>query len=297
MKTEDKRNQIKSWFTTPNPQELQEPQEPQELPDQVPSAFEKGSLTFVVCFIVWLFIAFIVWIAQFNWYDYLLASIFVLILLILMTIIMPIRTYIKTKKENRKAKAEAKAKYDAAKAEAKAEYDAAKAKYDALPSTDQMIQWLEEDLENIKMSTLEKARLDKGELEADTVLVRVPIGADGTPISGPNLSRYWHLTILYIGRLSIVVYKCDYNWLSDGLSNESTAEYFYRDVVAVEATSGRFAGINISLRDGNSVGIVLNGQDSEESSNELFKAAGSIRRLLKDEGLKSHLHLTKKDEG
>ena len=285
MQTENKRNQIKAWFTTPNPQE------PQEFTYQMSSAFKKGCKTFVVCFLVYFLV--LLSLAGRGAFDrsheWLFAHTLLIIMLIIMTIIMtimPIRTYIKTKKENRKAKAEAKAKYDAAKAE-----------YDALPSTDQMIQWLEEDLENIKMSALEKTGLDESELEGDTVLVREPIGDDGTPISETNLSRYWHLTILYIGRLSIVVYKCNYHWLSDGLSNVSSGEYFYRDVVAVEATSGRFAEINISLRDGNSVGIVLNGQDSEESSNELFMAAGSIRRLLKDEGLKSHLHLTTKDEG
>ncbi len=129
-------------------------------------------------------------------------------------------------------------------------YTKAKARYDARPSTEQMIQWLQEDLEELKEKSLEKARLDESETIAESVILKGPIwwSVPGTGIEEEDIQRgktdtqeylysHWNLMILHIAENSAAVYECLYAWPSDGLYRESTSEYFYEDIVRVSTSS------------------------------------------------------------
>lgn len=130
-------------------------------------------------------------------------------------------------------------------------YTKAKARYDARPPTQQMTQWLQEDLEALKEKSLEKMRLDESETIAETLILKGPIwwaipGLDQKEILRGNtgntdgqgyLYSFWDIVILHIGENSLAVYKCAYNWPRNHPTNEGTSEYFYQDIVAVKTGS------------------------------------------------------------
>ena len=283
MQTEDKRDQIKSWFTTPKGW----------MGDMSPPISQGGC--FLVLSVIFLSIIIIIIISQWSYAAHfgwlvLFREFFLSPLGMIfggMSIITGV-LYIAAQAKYITAKA----KYNARKAEAKA-------KYDARSSTDQMIQWLEEDLETIKENSLHKIGLDESEIVAEPLLVEAPIRVkssakvsaktSGKPFRimteyGYYLSRVWDITILYIGEKSFVLYQCRYDWTSDESLSESIAEYLYRDIATVERTSVKFSEIIIIImNNGTRVQINLNGQNHEELSSRADKAARSIRRLLKDQ--------------
>ncbi len=125
-------------------------------------------------------------------------------------------------------------------------YTKAKARYDARPSTEQMTEWLQEDLEVLKEKSLEKIALDETETIAESVILKGPIWwkPRGTKIEEEDIQRgktdaeeylysHWNLMILHIAENSAAVYECLYAWSSDGRYSESTSEYFYEDIVRV----------------------------------------------------------------
>ena len=307
MQAEGKYNQIASWFNTPEPLTTETPEPPTPTPPKTVGVGKSivdfffriiGFFLWVVIFytilwiIGWIILEIIIRIPWFmdmvskDVYD-MESSLVVGLTLIILAIILTI-IFVAIPKAREKAKV--KAEYDAAKVEAKAEYDAAKVKYDALPSVSQMEQWLEEDLENLKKGALQKTGLDEESeiLAEQPIITRVP-SSEWRPRS-PKASEHkhylfpiWYLTILYTSDRSIVVYNCEYDWGDNRLFSESTTEYFYKDIVAVERRSMGFDEIiNISMSNGSSVGIALNGQGSTELSSRVDKAAQGIRRLLKD---------------
>ncbi len=125
-------------------------------------------------------------------------------------------------------------------------YTKAKARYEARPSTDQMTQWLQEDLELLKEKTFENMNLDEeDETIADSLILKGPIWwADSSELDEEEIWRgktdgqeylysVWAITILHIANNSLVVYYCDYNWTRDRVTNETTREYFYQDIGTV----------------------------------------------------------------
>ncbi len=126
-------------------------------------------------------------------------------------------------------------------------YTKAKARYEARPPTQQMTEWLQEDLEALKEKSLEKMRLDESETIAESVILKGPIwwgvpgldeeeilrGTTGNADGQGYLYSFWDIVILNIGENSLAVYKCAYNWPRNHPTNESTSEYFYQDIVAV----------------------------------------------------------------
>ncbi|MYB94691.1 hypothetical protein F4054_12645 [Candidatus Poribacteria bacterium] len=125
-------------------------------------------------------------------------------------------------------------------------YIKAKTKYDARPSTDQMIQWLQEDLEALKERSLEMLTLDEENevIAEESVILKGPIwwkvsGLDESTIQRGKtdgqgfLYSYWEIIILHAAENSLAVYSCEFNWPRNQRRNESTAEYFYQDIVSV----------------------------------------------------------------
>ena len=98
-----------------------------------------------------------------------------------------------------------------------------------------------------------------------------------------HLFPIWHLTILFICRRSIVIYRCEYNWSNNRLFNQSRPEYFYSDMGGIERQSAGFDEIlRIHLSGGKSEEIVLNEEGCPEPSNRADMAARAIRSRIKD---------------
>jgi len=130
-------------------------------------------------------------------------------------------------------------------------YTKAKARYDARPSTEQMTQWLQEDLEKLKDMSLDKMTLDESETIAESVILKGPIWWAESRLDEEEILRgktegqeylysIWDLMILHIAENSLAVYSCKYNWPSDQPNKESTSEYFYEDIVRVSTSSEEF---------------------------------------------------------
>ena len=125
-------------------------------------------------------------------------------------------------------------------------YMKAKARYSARPSTDQMGQWLQEDLETLKEKSLERMTLDASETIAESVVLKGPIWwADpdseldeseilrGKTDGQDYLYSCWNISILHITENFLAIYECEYNWPRNSPTNEGTKEYFYQDIVTI----------------------------------------------------------------
>ena len=266
MQAEEKYNQIASWFNTPEPGPEPKP------PGSSPRIWSIVSLLITIILFITGIISLLIGAA----FD-----------LIMVTLIIVAVFYVVQSSEWKKAKKEWE--------EGKKRWAEAAVKYHALPSVSQMEQWMEEDLENLKKGALQQTGLDEeSEIVADEVITRVPASetmeqefeyhqSEWRPTSKHYLFPIWHLTILFICRRSIAIYRCEYNWSNNRLFNESTAEYFYSDMGGIERQSVGFDEIiSIRLNGGKSEEIVLNEQGCPEPSNRADMAARAIRRLIKN---------------
>ena len=285
MQAEEKYNQIASWFNTPEPSPEPKP------PGLSPRIWSIVSLLITIILLITGIIFFLID-ARFD--------------LVIYSLIIVASFYIIKRSEWNVAKEEWE--------EAKNRWEEAVAKYDALPSVSQMEQWLEEDLENLKKGALQQTGLDEeSEIVGEQpVIMRARVRPSETREQGfenhqserrPRQSKasewsprstkatehkhylfpIWYLTILYICRRSIAIYRCEYNWSNNRLFNESTAEYFYSDMGGIERQSVGFDEIiRIRLNGGKSEEIVLNEVGCPEPSNRADMAARAIRRLIKN---------------
>jgi hypothetical protein len=112
------------------------------------------------------------------------------------------------------------------------------------PSDAQVDEWFKEDITEITEKALERVGLDESQL------VRAPI-----PVTGPILwetngvpsdDLLWkkgedgiirfavnRVTIVFLSKIVLAAYACDFNFLKDVTLNETTKEYHYNDIVSV----------------------------------------------------------------
>ena len=109
------------------------------------------------------------------------------------------------------------------------------------PSDKKMDDWLDIDLENITKRALKKISLNEDELVSDTVYVIGPrfwdIGGAkiGIRKGKDNYIRYTPVgvTIIFFTQHQLVGYQCALDLHTGNSLNESSDEFFYKDVVAV----------------------------------------------------------------
>jgi len=109
------------------------------------------------------------------------------------------------------------------------------------PDDKKMDEYIAEDLSQAKIKSLQKTSIDESELVSESVVVTGPRfwntggseilykkGADGmlrfTPIN---------ISVLHMTQHQIVSYQCSLDLTTGNYLNESTDEYFYKDVVSV----------------------------------------------------------------
>jgi len=178
-----------------------------------------------------------------------------------------------------------------------------------LASESDLDKWLEEDIQAIiKDRPFNKLGISKDDLVAESMLVVGPIywyvnGFDQNDIlakegkDGFNRFTAWTVQLFMFTENYLCSYKCDYNWLKNTYINESTNEFFYKDVVSVKTDTVSSAH---TLKDGqqmvhseafqlkltgDEVTVITNDASLKTSSamtSKAEKAVQSIRVMLRD---------------
>jgi hypothetical protein len=120
--------------------------------------------------------------------------------------------------------------------------------YKKMPTEEQMDQWINEDLTATKLKSLKKTGIDSSELVHDQIVIVGPrledqAGADWHIKKGKdNVLRYTpiNVTILNMTANQLIAYNCCLDITTGNQLNESTDEYFYKDVVSVSTKTSSF---------------------------------------------------------
>jgi hypothetical protein len=178
-----------------------------------------------------------------------------------------------------------------------------------LPSEVQLDQWLEEDIQSvIKDRPYDKLGVLKEDLVAESLLVVGPIFWNISGFSQEDIltkkgkdgfNRYttWTIQVFAFTENYLCSYKCHYNWLKNTYINESTNEFFYKDVVSVktDTISSAYTLMNgqrlvhseafqLKLA-GDEITVITNDASLNTSSvmvSKAEKAVQSIRAMLRD---------------
>lgn len=174
-------------------------------------------------------------------------------------------------------------------------YKKAKERYDARPTDSQMDIWLYEDFQGIiEKNPLPKLGLDKSELVSESLVVPGPVfwnvsGFNSDEIKrrmgNDNYFRYtiWTVQIFVFTENFLGSYKCYYNWLRDTVINESTNEFFYKDVVSVKTDTESTAF------------TLMNGERLEHAQSFQLNLSGdSVKVIIDDSSLKTSSEMTSK---
>jgi len=109
------------------------------------------------------------------------------------------------------------------------------------PTDEQMDEWLDEDLKTLEKKAIDKMGTDESELVAESVQITGPRfwGIGGAKIQykkgNDNIIRFSPLgiTVINFAQNQLLAYSCVYDFTTGKALNESTDEYFYKDVVSV----------------------------------------------------------------
>jgi hypothetical protein len=178
-----------------------------------------------------------------------------------------------------------------------------------LATESQLDKWLDDDIQSIiKDRPFDKLGISKEDLVAESMLVVGPIywyvnGFDQNDIlakegkDGFNRFTAWTVQLFMFTENYLCSYKCDYNWLKNTYINESTNEFFYKDVVSVKTDTVSSAhtlmdgqqmvhseAFQLNLM-GDEVTVITNDASLKTSSamtSKAEKAVQSIRVMLRD---------------
>lgn len=121
------------------------------------------------------------------------------------------------------------------------------------PSDSQMDVWLEEDLAALQIKSLSKSGTDQSELVGESVVVTGPrfwniSNAEFAFKKGKdNVARYTptEVSVINFTADQLLIYTCVLDSITGNPLNESTDEYFYRDVVSV---STKTKSLNVDIK-------------------------------------------------
>jgi hypothetical protein len=112
-------------------------------------------------------------------------------------------------------------------------------------SDQQIDEWKQEDLNKLSQRSLDKMGIDAAELVSEAVMITGPRLTNLGPATfgyrkgKDNILRFTPVdsTIINFTANQLLVYRCALDLISGNPVNESTDEYFYRDVVSVQTAS------------------------------------------------------------
>lgn len=183
------------------------------------------------------------------------------------------------------------------------------------PTDQQMDQWWQEEIQSLKTKALGKIGFDSADCVAEPVVVWGPRVANtgGVPLQLRNgkdgVVRYnpVDVSILNFGQHQLVGYQASYDRFTGNALQESTDEYFYKDVVSVSTktdTTSRDVAVGkeqvrIQLKSSEMFRLTTSGGTSIEvflkdeallqatkggsfSTTQAEQAVQSVRRMLRD---------------
>lgn len=144
------------------------------------------------------------------------------------------------------------------------------------PTDQQMDEWLDEDLKALGYKSLGKTGTDETELVSESVSVVGPRIWDTGRAEvkykkgRDNVLRYSPVGVSVINftKNQLIAYTCVFDRFTDNALNESTEEYFYKDVVSVSTkteslnVSGTSGGATIHLKTGECFTLTTSGGTS-----------------------------------
>ncbi len=174
-------------------------------------------------------------------------------------------------------------------------------------SDEQIDKWLSEDIQKHIDVAVNKLGLDSSDLIANSLIVQGPIYWNVSGFSEDDILRnlgkdsfyrysIWRLQVFVFTENFLGNYQCDYNWLNDTSINESTNEFFYKDVVSVKTDSDSTAynlvdGVKIEHAQafqlnlpGDSVKVIVNHNNLKVSNfvtNQIDTAVQGIRKMIR----------------
>lgn len=190
-------------------------------------------------------------------------------------------------------------------------YNNAKKRYSARPADSQIDSWLEEDLKILNKKALNKLGVDESEVVGDAVEITGPrvynLGGAGWAFKkgNDNILRFTPVDVCLINftQNQLVSYTCALDLTTGNSLNESTDEYFYKDVVSVatktESKTSNINGQNVQLNaaetfslttsGGTSISVVLSDPSLIEQmgggqipTTRAEKAINNIRKMLRE---------------
>jgi len=180
------------------------------------------------------------------------------------------------------------------------------------PTDNQIDDWFNEDLSSMEAKALNKLGLDKEDLIGETITITGPIlwGASGVPQKDLKFKKgkdkyvrfsIYKITLFLITEKQIGTYQCIFNFMKNVTLNDSTDEYFYKDVTSVRT---REESSNFTLPNGqklinsetfslqvagnNAIEVVLNDPALEKytggsiPTSRAEKSVQTIRTLLRE---------------
>ena len=155
----------------------------------------------------------------------------------------------------------------------------------AKPTDQQMDEWLEKDLEGLNKKALDKVGTDESELVGEPVEITGPRFWDigGAKIhykrGNDKIIRFTPLEISVINftQNQLLAYSCVYDFTTGKALNESTDEYFYKDVVSVATKS---ESCSVTFKSGQSTKTIQ--LDAAETFVLTTSGGTSISVLLSD---------------
>jgi len=186
------------------------------------------------------------------------------------------------------------------------------------PTDQQMDEWIQEELRVMDARALQKVGFDKADAVAEPVPVWGPrvVNTGGVPFQikagKDGILRYNPLdvSILNFGANQLVSYQCAYDRFTGNCLQETTDEYFYKDVVSVstktdttskDVTVGKKKVERIQLKNSEMFRLTTSGGTSVEvfiqdegllglksakggrmPTSQAEKAVATVRRMLRD---------------
>ncbi len=187
-------------------------------------------------------------------------------------------------------------------------YYSTKSDYENRLSDEQIDEWLLEDIQKHSQIAVEKLGLNPNDLTRKSLIVPGPIYWNISGFKEEDIMRnegkdgfyryaIWRLQVFVFTENFLGSYQCDYNWLNDTSINESTNEFFYKDVVSVKTDSDSSAynlvdGVKIEHAQafqlnlpGDSIKVVINHNNLKISSlitNKVDQAVQNIRSTIRE---------------
>jgi hypothetical protein len=118
--------------------------------------------------------------------------------------------------------------------------------------------WLKEDLQHLKIRSLERLNIDESELIQDSLFIKGPIlNPSETSIASEDVkwkggkdgkfrASAYYVNVIHLTEHKLSSYQCNYNFIRGVPVRENDDEYFYKDVVSVSTKDITIDSIELS---------------------------------------------------